>query len=120
MSTEHIIQLSSAEKSKLALWLTRPNGSCPLNRVTFEAVTGGGILVRTRGYEGEELHPKRPRSMPGLADIVTQSLLTTGQRAADEAQTLVNNGKINEAKIEAAIATRLGEVATLINEAVRD
>lgn len=48
---EHEVQLSRAQAITLACWLTSPNGSLPLGRVTFEAVEGGGILVRTRAWE---------------------------------------------------------------------
>lgn len=51
---EHIIQLNAAETADLRAWLVRPNGSLgDGNRMTVDAVEGGGILVRTRPYSYE-------------------------------------------------------------------
>ena len=47
----HHVQLTAAERHRLQDWLTDPNGSLgrlgEYGRVTFDAVEGGGILVRT-------------------------------------------------------------------------
>lgn len=50
MNTEHSVELNNAERIKLARWLERPNGAFITRRATFEAVEGGGILVRTQPY----------------------------------------------------------------------
>lgn len=115
---EHIVRLSQDQRHRLARWLSQPNGSCILDRVTFESVADGGILVRTSPHEIEQHRTRPERKMPGLADIMAQSLIAVGQQAADHAQMLVDNGRITEAKIESTIAKRLAEVATQINEAV--
>lgn len=47
---EHIVELSPEQRRVLSLWLNAPNGGCVIGRVTFEAVEGGGILVRTEPY----------------------------------------------------------------------
>ena len=49
---EHIVQLGDHERQALLEWLARPNGSHVVvgKRVIFEAVVGGGILVRTQPY----------------------------------------------------------------------
>ena len=46
----HHVQLTAAERHRLRDWLAEPNGSVTLGeyrRATFDAVEGGGILVRT-------------------------------------------------------------------------
>jgi hypothetical protein len=51
---EHIVQMSARDARLLEAWLKRPNGSLRLHsawRVTFEAVQGGGVLVRTLPYD---------------------------------------------------------------------
>lgn len=49
---EHVITISSAEREKLLAWLGRPNGSLGVAaRVTFEAVEGGGVMIRTRPWK---------------------------------------------------------------------
>ena len=48
---EHIVQLSAGQCRELVAWLGHASGSRPLGRVTFEAVEGGGVLVRTRAWE---------------------------------------------------------------------
>lgn len=52
---EHIAELSRGERMGLLSWLQAPNGGCTLGQpgVTFEAVEGGGILVRTRPRAAE-------------------------------------------------------------------
>lgn len=47
---EHIVELGRAQRETLIEWLQNPNGSHRAGRVTFEAVEGGGILVRTDPY----------------------------------------------------------------------
>jgi hypothetical protein len=47
---EYVIQLSARQVARLRAWLEFPNGGLPLDRVTFEAVEGGGILVRSDPY----------------------------------------------------------------------
>jgi hypothetical protein len=51
---EHVTELNPGGTDKLRAWLARPRGSLSMGRVTFEAVAGGGILVRTRPYTGPE------------------------------------------------------------------
>lgn len=53
---DHIVQVDQSDRMKFWEFLKRPSGSLPLgNRLTVEAVQGGGILVRTRpySYQGE-------------------------------------------------------------------
>jgi len=47
---EHIVQLNREETQRLRTWLERLNGGISLGRSTFEAVEGGGILVRTKPF----------------------------------------------------------------------
>lgn len=47
---EHLTELNPGGTGKLRAWLASPNGSLTMGRVTFEAVAGGGILVRTQPY----------------------------------------------------------------------
>lgn len=44
---EHIVKVPSVEMERLRKWLERPNGGLRIGAVTFEAVEGGSILVRT-------------------------------------------------------------------------
>lgn len=46
----HVVGLTHADVNALRHWLTAPNGSLHLSRVTFEAVENGGILVRTDAW----------------------------------------------------------------------
>lgn len=46
--TPRIISLDPTDTGHLRDWLTRPNGALPLAEVTFEAVEGGGVWIRTR------------------------------------------------------------------------
>jgi hypothetical protein len=52
---EHIVQISARDVDLLRSWLEWPNGSFGVgkrkDRVTFEAVQGGGVLVRTLPYK---------------------------------------------------------------------
>lgn len=64
MSTDHIVELNASQLRQLERWLWRPSGSLALGRVTFEAVSGGGLLVRTRPFQQElaktsEVRPAR-------------------------------------------------------------
>ena len=47
---DHHVQLSASDRAQLLAWLADPNGACIFQRVTFEAVVGGGVLVRTKPY----------------------------------------------------------------------
>jgi hypothetical protein len=47
--TDHLIELNPSGVNRLRKWLGHPGGTLTMGQVTFEAVTGGGILVRTRG-----------------------------------------------------------------------
>ena len=47
---EHIVDLNAAEVARLREWLARPNGSHGRGRVHFNAVEGGGVMVRTHPY----------------------------------------------------------------------
>lgn len=51
---ERIVQMSARDTDLLRSWLEWPNGSFSAGRgrVTFEAVEGGGVLVRTLPYGG--------------------------------------------------------------------
>lgn len=54
--SQHIVQVTTSDMSRLRDWMSHPNGSLNLGRATLEAVVGGGILIRTRPYrEGEPL-----------------------------------------------------------------
>jgi hypothetical protein len=50
---EHLTELNPVGVDRLRTWLARPNGSLTMGRVTFEAVAGGGILVRTKPYTAQ-------------------------------------------------------------------
>jgi len=53
LAREHVIQVAGPHRI-LQQWLDNPNGSLGLgNRVTFEAVANGDILVRTKPYRYE-------------------------------------------------------------------
>jgi len=54
MNAEHIVELFSRDMPALRQWLQNPNGAfCDAGpRITLEAVQGGGILVRTRPFQG--------------------------------------------------------------------
>jgi len=43
--------LSAAERTRLLDWLARPNGSLRLSLAVFEAVEGGGVMVRIRAAD---------------------------------------------------------------------
>jgi hypothetical protein len=48
---DHHVQLNAVQTADLAQWLTRPNGSMSDGqRLSVDAVAGGGVLVRTRPY----------------------------------------------------------------------
>jgi hypothetical protein len=51
---EHIVQLNCKEREDLIKWLNHPSGAHLDGRATFEAVQGGGILVRTQPYSYNE------------------------------------------------------------------
>lgn len=54
---EHIVQVPAHAVPTLRRWLESPNGAhTPFQRLTVEAVQGGGILVRTKPY-GEREEP---------------------------------------------------------------
>jgi hypothetical protein len=50
---QHIVTVPPGEMAGLREWMERPNGSLRIGRVTFEAVEGGAIWVRTDPYRGE-------------------------------------------------------------------
>jgi hypothetical protein len=47
---EHQVQVTAADSARLTAWLRHPTGGLYLGRACFEAVEGGGILVRTRPW----------------------------------------------------------------------
>ena len=48
---EHIVQINRADAVKLSAFATKPNGALALgNRLTVEAVEGGGLLIRTAPF----------------------------------------------------------------------
>ncbi len=51
MQHEHLAQINLEERMRLQEWMKSPNGSLRFGRVCFEAVVGGGILVRTDPYD---------------------------------------------------------------------
>lgn len=53
MDEERIARIRSIAMPELRKWLENPNGafSVPKSNVTFEAVEGGGILVRVRKWQ---------------------------------------------------------------------
>lgn len=68
---DHSVQLNAIQTADLAQWLTRPNGSMSDGqRLSVDAVSGGGVIVRTRPY-------KYQRPGPALAQ---------DQEAADNAR----------------------------------
>ena len=110
--TEHIVELNHVMVATLREWLNRPNGACPMGRVNFEAVEGGGIRIRTEPYG--------KRAMPGLAGIVVQALTGTSEDGVRRADGLKvgNKDDVDEAMIEAIVARRLNQVARLVHEAI--
>lgn len=55
---EYIAQLSRSQREELSSWLRSPNGALTVgDRVTFEAVEGGGVLVRVRSFENRRKTP---------------------------------------------------------------
>lgn len=49
---EHIVTIGSAERERLLAWLAAPSGSLRLNeRLCYEAVEGGGVMVRTEPWK---------------------------------------------------------------------
>lgn len=58
---EHLVQINSAETTNLIQWLARvprSGAACVSERLTLNAVEGGGVLVRTRPYH----HVTPPRA----------------------------------------------------------
>lgn len=57
---EHIVQMSSHETQKLREWLAHPSGSFSSSTgdVAFDAVQGGGVLVRTQPYAARQARQK--------------------------------------------------------------
>ncbi len=47
---EHIVEVFPNDMERLRKWLSAPNGSLSLDRVTLESVTHGGIFIRTSPY----------------------------------------------------------------------
>lgn len=52
---EHLVQVKAADTAVLRSWLADPNGAsalvgAPTQRAHLEAVTGGGILIRTSPF----------------------------------------------------------------------
>lgn len=48
---DHTVELNNLERGHLLAFLAKPNGSLTLgNRLTVEAVEGGGVLVRTKPF----------------------------------------------------------------------
>lgn len=60
---EHLVDVPYRHMANLRAWLERPNGSHNIGRVTFEAVEGGGVLVRTLPYSYPE---PRFDDLPGM------------------------------------------------------
>jgi hypothetical protein len=55
---DHTVQLNAVQTADLAQWLTRPNGSMSDGqRLSVDAVSGGGVLVRTRPYSYQRPGP---------------------------------------------------------------
>lgn len=58
--SEHVIQINRQQREQLMDWLESPNGAHTVNyRLTFNAVEGGGVLVRTHPYEYVKEYPRR-------------------------------------------------------------
>lgn len=53
---ERMAEIRTHHVRALIQWLEDPNGSFSSGRVTIEAITDGGILVRTRAYRGLDNH----------------------------------------------------------------
>lgn len=47
---DHLVELSEEDRRQLVAWMKRSGGSLIFDRVTFDAVEGGGVLVRTEPY----------------------------------------------------------------------
>ncbi len=56
---EIIYQIDPQQKAQLEQWLKKPNGSLRLGRAGFEAVEGGGVLVRVMKYTIEDARTMR-------------------------------------------------------------
>lgn len=62
---EHIVPVAAKHMDNLRRWLERPNGSFTADRVTLEAVEGGGILVRTQPFGGRDVCVEAERELWG-------------------------------------------------------
>lgn len=52
MQFEHIVQINNNDRMQLLEWMRHPNGSHRIGpRLVFDAVAGGGLLVRTDPYD---------------------------------------------------------------------
>lgn len=51
MQHEHIVQINNNDRMQLCEWMASPNGSHRIGRVNFEAVVGGGLMIRTDPYD---------------------------------------------------------------------
>jgi hypothetical protein len=61
---DHHVQLNGAEVADLRAFLVRPNGSAWIGqRLTVDAVEGGGLLVRTRPYSYQHAHAAEARRL---------------------------------------------------------
>lgn len=51
MQFEHLVQINNNDRMQLREWMASPNGSHRIGRVNFEAVVGGGLMIRTDPYD---------------------------------------------------------------------
>ena len=65
-NSEHTVVIPAREMDALRRWMERPNGSSGFlgeaGRVTFEAVAGGGVMVRTRSARKISIARSTPAS----------------------------------------------------------
>lgn len=99
---EHIVAVAAKHMDNLRRWLERPNGSFTADRVTLEAVEGGGILVRTQPYgRGRDVCVEAERELWGQRAALL-SASTMGE-AFDRLEELVAAEK-RVATLEKALA----------------
>ena len=48
---QHTVELNVHQTAAFRHWLAQPNGTHRVGRVSFEAVEGGGILIKTESFK---------------------------------------------------------------------
>lgn len=64
MTVEFVARVQAWKMDWLRDWLKRPNGSVSIGQVTFDAVEGGGILIRSRPHLAEKDTPDMSAKPP--------------------------------------------------------